>query len=357
MLRLSFFYPIALATVFSWHAGQQSFSFDAPATTAALGWDSPTITGLIWYPVSANSPEQPQFIGPAGNPNFDAGAAAVGAPLIDQPPRFPLILVSHGNGGSAAQMTWLGAALARAGFIAAAIDHPGNTSAGKPTVQGFTEWWFRPPAMSAALDRVLADPVFGPRIDRDRIGAAGFSRGGFAVVGLAGGLVDLAPFRAFCAKNPDDGTCNAPPEIPDIEARVKTMMANDPSYRAGLAVAGAPYVDRRIRAIYAIAPSVGESLTLESLRRIDVPARFVYGTADVTVIPPSNALRIAGAIPKATTLVISDAGHFVFFATCTPAGKVAAARVCTDAATVDRAAVHKQVADDAAAFFASALKR
>jgi predicted dienelactone hydrolase len=357
MLRLSLFVPVALAATLSWHAGQQSFSFEAPAITAALGWESSTITGLIWYPVSASAPEQAQYIGPAGKPNFRAEAVAVGAPLVAQPARLPLILVSHGNGGSSAQMAWLGTALARAGFIAAAIDHPGNTSAGKPTVQGFTEWWFRPPAMSAALDRVLSDPVFGPRIDRDRIGAAGYSRGGFAVVGLAGGQVDLAPFRVFCARYPDDGTCNAPPQIPDIEARVKAMTANDPSYRAGLAAAGAAYADRRIRAIYAIAPSVGESLTLESLRKIAIPSRFVYGTADVTVIPPSNALRIAGAIPNATTLVIPDASHFVFFAACTPAGKVAAARVCTDAATVDRAAVHKQVAEDATAFFESALKR
>ena len=357
MLRLSFFCPVALATVFSWHAGQQAFSFEAPAITAALGWESPTINGLIWYPVSTTVPEQPQFIGPAGNPHFNADTAVVGAPVADQPARFPLILVSHGNGGSAAQMAWLGTVLARAGFIAAAVDHPGNTSAGKPTVQGFTEWWFRPPTVSAALDRVLADPRFGARIDRDRIGAAGFSRGGFAVVGLAGARVDLAPFRLFCAKYPDDGTCNAPQEIPDIEERVKTMTANDPSYRAGLAAAGADYADRRIRAIYAMAPSVGESITLESLRKIAVPARFVYGTADVTVIPPSNALRMAGAIPNATTLVIPDASHFVYFDTCTPAGKAAAARVCTDAATVDRAAVHRQVAADAVAFFEGALKR
>jgi len=357
MHPLLYFAPIALAAVLSWNAGQQAFSFEAPAINAALGWESPTVTGLIWYPVSANAPEQQQFIGPTGNPYFNAGTAAVGAPLADQPARFPLILVSHGNSGSAAQMAWLGTVLARAGFIAAAVDHPGNTSAGKPTVQGFTEWWFRPPTMSAALDRVLSDTTFGPRIDRDRIGAAGFSRGGFAVVGLAGARVDLAPFRVFCAKNPDDGTCNAPPEIPDIEARVKAMTANDPSYRAGLAAAAEEYADRRIRAIYAMAPSVGESITLESLRKIAIPARVVYGTADVTVIPPSNALRIAGAIPNATTLVIPDASHFVFFDTCTPAGKVAAARVCTDATTVDRAAVHRQVAADAIAFFEGAFKR
>ena len=109
MHRLSFFVPVALAVMLSWHAGQRSFSFGAPTITTALGWESSTITGLIWYPVSASLPEQPQFIGPADNPYFNAGTVAVGAPLIDKPPRFPLILVSHGNGGSAAEMAWLGA--------------------------------------------------------------------------------------------------------------------------------------------------------------------------------------------------------------------------------------------------------
>jgi len=327
----------------SFHAGQRSFSLEAPKITAELGAESSTIPGLIWYPASPQAVEQPQSIGPEGDPYFHAGNAAV-------------VMVSHGNGGSAAQMAWLGTVLARAGFIAVAVDHPGNTSSSKPTVEGFTEWWFRPPALSAALDHILADPTFGPRIDRKRIGAAGFSRGGFAMIGLAGGRVALAPFRAFCAQDPTDGTCAAPPEIPDIDQRVKKMMVDDPKYRAGLDLAGADYADGRVRAIYAIAPSVGESVTLESLRKIKMPARFVYGTADVTVPPPHNALRFAGAIPKATTLVIPDASHFVFFDACTPAGKKAAARVCTDAATVDRDAVHEQVVNDAVAFFEHHLR-
>lgn len=47
----------------------------------------------------------------------DAGTAAVDAPLAGMPNRFPLILVSHGNGGSAAQMAWLGTVLAQAAFV------------------------------------------------------------------------------------------------------------------------------------------------------------------------------------------------------------------------------------------------
>lgn len=339
-----------------WHAGQTSFSFNAPAITAELGWTTSRIHGLVWYPVATNVSEVQQYISRNGAALFQAGSVAVGARLSDSRRSYPLILLSHGNGGSAAQMAWLGTVLARAGFVVAAINQPGNTSSGPATVQGFTEWWFRPPALSMALSAVLADSRFGPHIDRTRIGAAGFSRGGYSVVALAGGRVDLPPFRAFCAENPTDGTCAAPPEIPDINARVKAMTADDSSYRAGLAAADGSYADPRIRAIYAMAPSVGESVTVASMRSIAIPARFVYGSADLTVPPRYNALRFAEFIRGATVLVIPHASHFIFFDACTSTGKVNAARLCTDAPSVDRIAVHAQIARDAVRFFEKTLK-
>jgi predicted dienelactone hydrolase len=53
------------------------------------------------------------------------------------------------------------------------------------TVQGFTLWWERAKDLSTVLDDVLADPDFGPHIDRRRIGAAGFSLGGYTVIEFA----------------------------------------------------------------------------------------------------------------------------------------------------------------------------
>ena len=96
---------------------------------------------------------------------------------------------------------------------------------------------------SAALDAILADPSFGPRIDASRIGAAGFSIGGFSVLGLAGATVDMAQFQAACAKVP--ATCDSPPEFESLVPQLRTMMQSDPALRAKLEIRiTTPYTTR-----------------------------------------------------------------------------------------------------------------
>src|SRR5262249_7360202 len=80
----------------------------------------------IWYPASQASIEQPQWIGPPTAPLFSAGRAAPDAGIATSPAKFSLIMLSHGTGGSAAIVAWLGAALASRGYIVAAVNHPGN---------------------------------------------------------------------------------------------------------------------------------------------------------------------------------------------------------------------------------------
>ena len=45
---------------------------------------------------------------------------------------------------------------------------------------------------------MLADPRFGPKIDPDRIGAAGFSFGGYTMMELAGATTDFNRIQAWC---------------------------------------------------------------------------------------------------------------------------------------------------------------
>ena len=112
--------------------------------------------------------------------------------------RFPCVLLSHGTGGSAGQLAWLGEALAARGYVAAAVNHHGNTSAEPYMPQGFGLWWERARDLSAVLDLLLADAFFGTRIDPGRIGAAGFSLGGYTVIALAGARTDLRALGEFC---------------------------------------------------------------------------------------------------------------------------------------------------------------
>ena len=64
---------------------------------------------------------------------------------------------------------------------------------------------------AALLDDILVDDEFGPRIDRKRIGAAGFSLGGYTVIELAGGITSRAQFDRYCQSGSDPTTCTAPP--------------------------------------------------------------------------------------------------------------------------------------------------
>ena len=211
----------------------------------------------IWYPADPGADEKPQLRGPPGNPLFDGGQAAADAALAPTPAKFPLIVLSHGTGGTGGSLAWLGTALARAGYVAAAVDHPGNNAIDGYTVEGFTLWWERARDLSAVIDGMLADPGFMARIDGQRVGAAGFSLGGYTAIVIAGGITSLAHYRDFCASAQADASCQAPPEFGDLRAKAKALADTDEAYRAALANDGRSYRDPRVRAVFAMAPALG----------------------------------------------------------------------------------------------------
>ena len=62
-------------------------------------------------------------------------------------------------------------------------------------------WRRRPRQLSAALDHLLGDREFGPRIDAGRIGAIGHSAGGYSVLALIGGRADTSVLAGHCTRN------------------------------------------------------------------------------------------------------------------------------------------------------------
>jgi len=91
---------------------------------------------------------------------------------------------------------WLASFLAAQGYVLAGVNHHGNTALESYTVQGFVCAWERAMDLTAVLDQLLQDPFFASRIDPRRIGAAGFSLGGYTVLALAGGRIDLTPLKS-----------------------------------------------------------------------------------------------------------------------------------------------------------------
>ncbi len=317
-------------------------------------WNDPQqprpLAATIWYPAQRQSAVQPWQGGV-----FAFGNNAPDAQFAGSHGRLPLILVSHGTGGAAAQLSWLAEALAAQGFLVAGVNHHGNTAAeAEPLIAGFVLWWERARDLGVLLDRLLADPRFAERIDPQRIGVAGFSLGGYTALLSAGARVDLDAFKAHCSAHADDDGCRPPPEATHSAQAFEQFMAEDPRARESLPAAAGSFRDPRIRAAFVIAPALMPALSEDSLRGIDVPVQIVTGAAD-TLVPPSLVQARAQRIAGATVQALADVGHYTFLAPCTAQGVEHLPALCADAPGVDRPAVHRQVAAQALAFFRQQL--
>ncbi|UCM88731.1 alpha/beta hydrolase family protein [Streptomyces marincola] len=201
----------------------------------------------------------------------------------------PLVVVSHGTGGSAGTMEWLALPLAEAGFRAVAIDHHGNNLVDGYEPEGFLFVWERPKDVTFVLDTLSLDGPLGP------VGAVGFSLGGYTVAALAGARVDPVPVTALLAGHVP---MPAIPEFPDVlEALRKKVPAHE--LRAALDGAGADVSDSRVRAAFQVAPALGGLMTEESLKAVRVPVGIRWGEADTInpfpehIAPYLNSIRTA----------------------------------------------------------------
>ena len=324
--------------------------------TGAYNWRGAATQALIttvWYPTVATATLVPQVIGPPNAPLFTLGRWAPGAAPAAGP--FPLIVLSHGTGGSAQIMGWLASALASRGYVVAGVNHPGNNVLEAYTAEGFSLWWERARDLTTIIDSVLRDPALGAVIDRRRIGAAGFSLGGYTMFEIAGARTDPALFEKYC-QAPEAEGCAAPPEFPDLLARRAELLKSSASFRDATSHAGDSYRDTRVRAVFAIAPALGHALTEDSLRAISIPVQIVTGDADPIAPPGPNAQRLASLVPAAALTRLPSVGHYTFLAVCTDAGRRAQAQLCGDAPGLDRAAVHQRTIELAARFFERTLK-
>jgi predicted dienelactone hydrolase len=308
---------------------------------------------VIWYPAAATAAlSETIFGGPPDKEVFAPVTVAAGAEISLGLQKYPLILLSHGTGGSAIQMMWLGYYLASRGYIVAAVNHHGNTAAERPyAAQGFLLYWERARDLTVVLDKLLADPVFGARIDRDRIGAAGFSLGGYTVISIAGGLFSPQEYESFCRSSQRDFTCEPQPEFPDAPRLFGELKKTDPVVQESLRHAGDSVRDKRVKRVFAIAPALGGGFTKAGLSKIKIPVSIVIGQADQVTPLATNAQRYANFIKGSRlTILPGEIGHYTFLAECNSHGR-AVLDLCRDGETIDRVAVHQSVAQLAFEFF------
>ncbi|MEL7218395.1 MAG: alpha/beta hydrolase [Pseudomonadota bacterium] len=329
--------------------GMQIREFEDTSRPAWIGEGARPLSTTVWYPTSS-AENVKQFEFPHGNPLFYGGIVAIGGQL-DPGSRRGLVVLSHGTGRSALQLMWLGHALAKRGYIVAAVNHHGNTAAERRyDARGFRMPWERAKNVSQVLDQLLEDPVFGSKIDQSRIFAGGFSLGGYTTIALAGGRTDLRRLSRFCASEQADATCGPQREYPQAEEHFARILATDEAARASVKTSGDDLSDPRIKAFFVIAPALAQAFSDESLRAISKRFLIIEGEFDDVAPAKTNSHRLRQQLPASRISKIDGAGHFSFMAACTELGQ-AQLPICWEAEpTADRMTYHADAVQQIEAF-------
>ncbi|WP_233289389.1 alpha/beta fold hydrolase [Kitasatospora sp. MBT63] len=235
----------------------------------------------------------------------------------------PLVVLSHGTGGSGGALEWLVRPLLEAGLRVAALDHHGNNYVDGYEPEGFLNVWERPRDVTFVLDALARERPLGP------VGVAGFSLGGYTAAALAGARVDPRLLTAVLT-----GAVPLPEvsEFPDVLQALRTKHPHQDLLQGALEAAAADHSDARVRAVFQVAPGIGALVTPESLATVRVPVEIRWGGADQVTPYEADTRPYLEHIPTASGRSAGpDVRHDDFFAP-EPADPGARARVGAEAA-------------------------
>ncbi len=311
------------------------------------------VAWVTWYPVDDTAQGEKLSVDfSATNAAFVIYGGVLNADINTSCNTWPVVLLSHGTGGSALGMDWLGARLAASGFIAISVNHHGNTAMEAYLPEGFLCWWERADDLKLALDRLAIEGVLAGAIDFSRVFAAGFSLGAYTVLALAGAITDVELFQQTIAtKGP-----NGPKEFPDLSDHIPRLMASSVEFNKSQTRQHDNYGDSRIKAVLALAPPPPiRAFTPQSLRAINIPVHIVVGPADKEAPPDTCASWLKTHLANSQmTLLGKDVGHYVFLGESTELGKTTEPDICIDAQGVERSTIHHQTTQIAFKLFESA---
>lgn len=281
-------------------------------------------------------------------------AATPDAPAL--PGAHPLVVISHGNGGSNLGHHDLAAWLASHGFVVATLNQLGDYFRDTSKVGTIEVLAGRPVQVKATITRLLDDPHWKALIDPNRIGVAGFSAGGYTSLMVAGAHPQFVRFVDFCDRYPQDqDVCG---HRADFEAAAAKQGKTSRQMFADMEGQLGRYgdtADPRVKAVFVMAPL---SLIFDehSFDNVHIPVFLYYGQNDHVLPPEANAKHIK---PYLKTLYavkeIPHADHWVFLPPCSPELQQQIPTLCADPAGVDRAKAHEQINADALAFFRKTL--
>lgn len=306
---------------------------------------------MIWYPAKEGTIEKKHSIA-----IFNTGTYAIDAPIRENIKKYPLLVLSHGTGGSAASMAWFAEMVAQNGYIVAAVNHHGNTGAEpKYLLKGFVLCWERAKDISKVIDSIIADKYLGELIDKERIGVAGFSLGGYTALAVVGATLHIEKWQDSRNLEGNKAISSLPPEANYTLEDVDNLMNNDAIAIESIRHADDHYADKRIKAAFVMAPVLVPIMDTKSLQAISVPVEIIAGDKDNQSILEENGIPLSRYIKDSRLIRINGVYHYTFLCEGNIHGKLFARQYTEDAKNIDRKKIHQDVARMAIDFFNTRL--
>jgi predicted dienelactone hydrolase len=216
--------------------------------------------------------------------------------------QFPLIVISHGNGGSHLLYRTISMHLARHGYIVVMPEHFGNNRNNNTLENTEENLVLRPRHISITIDAVTQMAFFQESLLFNSIAVIGHSMGGYTALALAGGV----PYT--------------------LEGR-KVDVAPDP----------------RVKALVLLAPGTG--WFADQLQQVTVPILMLTAEHDL-ITPDWNAAVVINGVPdssKVTFRKVDNAGHFSFLSPFPETMRNPGFQPATDPQGFDRESFHQQL--------------
>ena len=292
---------------------------EVPADGAA-----PALQGAIWYPCAA----PPGEITLPGLTLSGVKNCPIGGEKL------PLVIVSHGRGGNFVGHYDTAETLADAGFVVAAINHPGDTVGDMSRFFDLSVYIERPTDIKRLIDYMLTASPAATNIDPRRIGFFGFSRGGYTGLVVIGANPDWGHMTELCRGS----SLKVCAQIRNREYPTTTLTH-----------------DQRIKAAV-LADPLAMLFTPKSFADVSVPVQLWQSERGGDGVRPDMVAAVNKNLPAPHEYhVVPNSVHFSFLAPCWSALVKARPELCTDPPGFDRASFHQQFDTAIVAFFRAHL--
>lgn len=311
-------------------AAAQSVGFQFASAPDA---DAPPLALAIWYP--SDAPAQPTQIALER-----LNVAMDGAPHGNG---LPLVVMSHGTGGSMYNSSTVALSLAEAGFAVVAVTHTGDNYQDRSNSFSRRNFADRPRQITRVIDFMLNEWTGRGVIDAARIGVFGHSAGGATSLIAVGGAFDYGRVTGYCqsAAGAEDWGCRNARErgvrLPSADASAGPILARD----------------TRIRAAVVAAPALSLAFQPGGLADVSAPVQVWVAGGDAIV--PDAALLEPLLTQRLDYHLVPNAGHFSFLSPCSEVMAARAPEICVDPPGFDRAAFQREFVPEVVRFFEANL--